>query len=149
MTELSRRWDEPNNQEVRRSVKRYAETGLIEFDHVAPTGPGRLKEVILDLQARNDVEYRQLMTDPNFMEDVAIMIRFGGIDFEMVNESLGFHVPYRWSLWEPTVVALREKDGVDELYIQFENLAMEVAKENPNTVTLDANGHVVWDGFKE
>ena len=47
-------------------------------------GPDRLKECIKRLQEANYPEYRELKTDPNFLEDLAILIQRGGIDFGIV-----------------------------------------------------------------
>ena len=87
MSELSRRWDEEPNREVRRQVRGFAESGQDGFVPVAPPGPQRLKEVVTRFRHDNAPEYRMLLTDPNFLEDVAIMIEEGGIDFEIVNRS--------------------------------------------------------------
>lgn len=83
MTELSQRWDMEKNQQLRQMFRDYAEKGLPGVDPVAPAGPDRLKEVILKPEADKAPEYRQAITDPNFLEDIAILIKFSGLDFDM------------------------------------------------------------------
>jgi hypothetical protein len=148
MTELSRRWDEEKNRDVRHLVKQYAENGLPGVAHVAPPGPDRLKEVVIKLKNDNSPDYRKLMTDPNILEDIAIMVDYGGIDFDIVNLSLGYQIAYRWKLWEPTVVALRDEIKVPDAYVNFANLAKRIAAVNPQSVRLE-NGEIVWEGFKD
>jgi len=149
MTELSRRWDEERNQDIRRMVREYAEKGLPGFTHTAPRGPDRLREAVIKLKNDNSVAYRRLMTDPNFLEDIAIMIDYGGIDFEIVKESLGYHFAYRWSLWKPAILALRDMDKVPDTYVNLERLARRMAVQTPDSVSLDPNGEIVWEDFKD
>lgn len=163
MTELSRRWDEEKNQEVRRLVRTYAEawvapdadgwvvssgsTELAEANEITP--PERLKEAVMALRNDNHPHYRKLITDPNFLEDIAIMIAYGGIDGDIVRESLGWHFAYRWSLWRPTVIALRDADKVPETYENLERLANDMARHYPTSFMFDARGEILWDGFKD
>jgi hypothetical protein len=153
MTELSRRWDEEKYRDVRQLVRRYAEVGLDPCDHVEPSGPGRLKEVVMKLQDDNAADYRKVVTDPNFLEDIAIMIDYGGIDYEIVYQSLGWHFAYRWTLWKPTIEALRVADEVPGLYENFQKIAktmgIRLAREEPGAIKLDENGEPAWEGFRE
>ena len=155
MTELSRRWDEEKNQDVRRMVRAYAEGTVAYFIPAVPPEPGdfrepvRLEEAIMMLKSENHPDYRKLITDPNFLEDMAIMINYGGIDFDIVRESLGWHFAYRRSLWKPTVIALRIADNALETYENFEKLAKLMAVHYPKSFTFDAQGEIVWDGVKD
>lgn len=161
MTELSRRWDEETNLQVRMKVHEYANNGLPRrfvrrprrFGAgpwlTTPPGPHRLMECIVRLRLDNDPEYRELLTEPNFLEDLAILIDAGGIDFEIVNQSLGPTIPYRWSLWRPTADWLRELKKDQRTFREFELLAKKIAAINPDAVDLDPRGEVVWDGFRE
>lgn len=149
MTELLRHWDEEKNREIRRHVMTYAEQGLPLYDHAAQPGPNRLKEVVIQLRQENSPMYRTLTTDPGFLEDLAIMVEYGGIDYKIVNLSLGYQVAYRWSLWKPATLALRKARKVPDLYINFENLAARMAWDNPQSVDLDEQGEILWDGFRE
>ncbi|MCV7064992.1 hypothetical protein H7H51_03415 [Mycolicibacterium farcinogenes] len=149
MTELSRRWDEAPNREVRRDVQRYATDGLNGFEHTVEPGPRRLREAVLELRKRNDSAYRTLLTDPSYLEDIAIMVYHGQMDFDLVNESLGFHVPYRWSLWKPTIEALRDMDEAPTRFECFQRLAKDIAKKDPKTSRRGADGEIEWRGFRE
>lgn len=149
MTELLRRWDEESHREVRREVMEVARLGLPLLNRAAEPGPDLLKEVIIQLRDENSPKYRRLITDPGFLEDLAIMVYYRGIDFEIVNLSLGYTIPYRWSLWKPTAVALREAKAAPELYENFEKLAKKVAAANRGSVELDIDGEVLWRGFRD
>jgi hypothetical protein len=155
MTELSRRWDEESNRQVRRKVRDYAKNGLprrllrssMRFGvggwTTTPAGPDRLKECILRLREENDPEYRELLTEPNLLEDLAILVDRGGIDFRIVNLSLGYLVAERWAIWKPTIDAFRTHDPLN--YCEFEKLAYRIAKKNPHL--LNAAGEIIWRGF--
>lgn len=157
MADLSRRWDEAPFLEVRRKVKRYADIGLDSFDHVAPPGPYRFMESVLKLGEDNASDYWKLLTDPNFLENLAILVNRGGMDYELVNDSLGYTVPYRWSLWQPSVQYWRTRDHNKELYMNFETLALKIAAEESNSMeteeVVEEDGKVVervkWVGFME
>jgi hypothetical protein len=153
MAELSRRWNEETNQEARKLVYRYADEGLRKYwgirkyGHKEPPGPFRLKASVKKLRDDKDAEYWKLLTDPNFLENLAILVKGGGMDYQLVNMSLGYLVPYRWSLWQPTIVEWRDFEG--EIYVHFEELAKQIAAEDSNSMELNEEGEVVWDGFKD
>ena len=63
-----------------------------------------------------------------------------------MNERFGYSIPYRWSLWKPTVHALRERANEPAIYIEFEKLAMGLAAINPS-VEVDDAGEIAWRGF--
>jgi hypothetical protein len=149
MTDLSRRWDEETNQHVRYLVKEYAMHGVKDFEHAGTPGPDRLKEVIFKLREDNSFEYRKLMTDPNFLEDIAIMVDYGGIDFDIVDQSLGYNFPYRWSLWKPTIVAFRQEAKIPDLYENFEKLSRRIAANKPQSFSVDESGEIAWEEFKD
>jgi hypothetical protein len=161
MTELSRRWDEETRLQVRRKVCEYAKNGLprrpfrtpLRFGAdswtTSPAGPYRLRECVSRLKQENAPEYRELLTEPNFLEDLAILIDAGGIDFKIVNQSLGPTISYRWSLWKPSAYWLRDLKNDPRVFRDFELLAKRIAAINPDAVNLDPAGEVIWDGFKE
>jgi hypothetical protein len=148
MTELSRRWDDETNRSVRKKVMDYATKDLDGLAYETP-GPDRFKASVLKLRDDNADDYRLLLTEPNTLEDLAIMVEYRGIDFEIVNLSLGWTVPYRWSLWKPTVDAFRVEAREPLIYWEFEKLAKRIAKRNPHSVKLDDAGEIIWEGFRE
>jgi hypothetical protein len=147
MTDMSKRWDEETSQEVRRKVHEYAKTGLDGCQHVE-AGPHRLKESVQKLRVDNHDDYRKLWPDPNFLEGIAILVDRGGMDFEIVKSTLGYVVPYRWTLWQPTITADREQSSTS-IYVAFESLAKRIAREDPTTWKFDTDGNLVWRGFME
>jgi hypothetical protein len=149
MTDLSRRWDDEINREVRRLVVEYATKGVDSLNPIMISEPERLKISVMKRREENHEDYRKLLTEPNFLEDIAIMVQRGGMDFDLVNLSLGFSVPYRWSLWKPTIDELRRVDREPLIYKEFEWLARRIAAKNPHSVELDEDGEVVWEGLRE
>jgi hypothetical protein len=115
----------------------------------ARPGPDRLKECILRLRAENDPEYRELLTEPSFLEDLAILIQRRGIDFELVNKSLGSAIAYCWTLWKPTAYELHRQRQEPYTFKEFEDLAKQIAKANPHAVRMDDEGEIIWDGFRQ
>jgi len=123
-------------------------TGVGGWTRAEP-GPDRLKECILQLRKENDPEYRELLTEPSFLEDLAILIDCNAIGFEVVDKSLGSVIAYCWSLWEPTVVELRKLRRESLTFKEFENLAIEIGKANRPTVPMDAaETKIIWEGFR-
>jgi hypothetical protein len=149
MTELSRRWDEQINQKARQKVVDYAKAPGPEGAAYDSPGPDGLKASVLKLREDNADDYRLLLTDPNILEDLAILVERGGVDFGIVNLSLGWIVAYRWSLWKPTVDAFRTEAEEQLIYSEFEKLAKRIAKKNPESVKVDAAGEIIWDRFRE
>jgi hypothetical protein len=74
------------------------------------------------------------------------LVNRGGIDYDVVNLSLGYVIPYRWSLWKPTAEAFRDEVHEETIYDEFEKLAKRIAKESNK---LDSSGEIPWEGFKE
>jgi hypothetical protein len=148
MTELSRRWDEEVNRTVRKKIKDYAANGPDGTTYQTP-GPDGLKASVLKLREENAEDYRLLLTDPNFLEDLAILVQRRGIDFGIVNLSLGYIVAYRWSLWKPTIDAFRTEANEPLIYREFEELAKRIAKANPDSVKVQPAGEIIWEDFRE
>jgi hypothetical protein len=106
---------------------------------------------MIKLREERHPDYRVLMTEPNFLEDLAILVDHHGIDFKVVNKSLGPRIADRWGLWEPTAQWLRHEVTRDtRIFVEFEKLALRIAKLNPHAVDMDAAGEtIIWNGFKE
>jgi hypothetical protein len=145
--DISRRWAHADFREVRRKVEHYATVGPENLAYPDGGGPVGLKESMQKLRTTNDPAYRELRTEPDYFEDLAILIDHQAITFPIVNECFGYSIPYRWSLWKPTVDALRERANEPAIYIEFEKLAKRLAAINPNSVEVDAAGEIVWRGF--
>jgi hypothetical protein len=143
--DLSRQWDSDESLDLRRRVTQLARQGP-DGTAYAPPGPEAFKSSFEKLAANNDPEYGVLLRQPNFLEDIAILVKHHGIDFDIVNDSLGYNIAYWWSLWKPTVDQLRRSQPL--IYKEFEQLAKRIAAIDPQ-LTLDARGEVLWNGFKQ
>jgi hypothetical protein len=144
--DISRRWAEKDFREMRRKVEQFAKSGPDNLTYAGGGGPDGLKESMQKLRASNDPAYRELRTEPDYFEDLAILLNHEAITFAIVNECFGYSIPYRWSLWKPTVYALRERANEPSIYVEFERLAKRLAGINPSVET-DAAGEIVWRGF--
>jgi hypothetical protein len=160
MNELSRRWDDEVNRQVRTKVREYAKNGLprrllrsprrfgVGAWTTARIGPDQLKECMVRLREDNDPEYRQLLTEPNLVEDLAILVQRGGIDFEIVDLSLGPTIAYQWSRWKATAHWLREVRNDPCIFREFEDLARQIRAKHPDVVEVDAAEEIVWTEFR-
>lgn len=135
MTDLSQRWDSEHFRGVRDDIQVISGLG--------PDARTRLKDRMIELRSQNGPEYRKLLTEPGFLEDLAISIKHGGIYFDLVRDSLGYIVWDRWCLWSETVVDLRKHKKEPTVFEHFERLAYRMKTEMPNLPDLDK-----WDGPK-
>lgn len=129
MTDMSLRWDNEHFRNVR---------WLIQEISGSDANCGiRLKDKIIELRDGNKKEYRELLTEPSFLEDLAISITSGGISFEIVRDSLGYIVWDRWCLWQPTVAELRIVRRERTVFEHFERLAERMKRELPGLPDFD------------
>lgn len=142
--ELSRQWDSDELLGLRHRVNELARTSPDGNDYDRP-GPDALRSSIEALAERYDPEYGKLLKQPNWLEDIAILVKHNGIDFSIVNDSLGYNVAYTWSLWKPTVDWLREESN-PLIYTEFEALAKQIARVDEHVKIRD-DGEIVWEGF--
>ncbi|OMC32016.1 hypothetical protein A5739_11390 [Mycobacterium colombiense] len=133
MMDMSRRWDDEHFREVRRKIQAYADHG--------PSSRITLRDKILELRVDNDPEYRELLTEPSFLEDLSILVDNEGIDFDIVMASLGYIVWDRWCLWQPTIEELRAVRNEESVFENFQKLAYRVKGVAPQLPDVDA-----WDG---
>ncbi|KMO67112.1 hypothetical protein [Mycolicibacterium chlorophenolicum] len=135
MTDLSQRWDNEHFRGVRDKIQ--------EFSGLGADAGIRLKDRMIELRSNGGADYRRLLTEPGFLEDLAISINYGGIYFDIVKDSLGYIVWDRWCLWQQTVVDLRTQKNEPTIFEHFEGLAYRMKAEMPNLPDLDK-----WDGPK-
>jgi hypothetical protein len=135
MTDMSRRWDDEEFRVVRRKIQESAGHGQSSRD--------RLRDKIIELRQNNDSEYRELLTEPSFLEDLSILVKYHGIDFEIVKDSLGYIVWDRWCLWQPTIEKLQTLRNEESVFEHFKDLAERIKKDIPRLPDLDK-----WDGPK-
>lgn len=134
MTDMSRRWDAKQFRDVRNKIQEYAGHG--------PSSRDKLRDKVIQLRDANASEYRELLTEPSFLEDLAISVKYEGIDFEIVMASLGYIVWDRWCLWQPTIETLQKLRNEKSVFENFKNLAYRV-KAVARIPDVDA-----WEGPK-
>jgi hypothetical protein len=134
MTDMSRRWDGKQLRDVRHLIQEYAGHGGSSRD--------RLRDKVIQLRDANASEYRELLTEPSFLEDLAILVDNEGIDFDIVMDSLGYIVWDRWCLWQPTIETLQTLRNEKSVFENFKKLAYRV-KGVSRLPDVDA-----WDGPK-
>jgi hypothetical protein len=135
MTDLSQRWDSEHFRGVRDEIQERCGLG-------ADAGI-QLKDSLIELRRDGDPLYRKLLTEPGFLEDLAISIKYGGIYFDIVRDSLGYIVWDRWCLWQQTVADLRTQKNEPTVFEHFEHMAYQIKRELPNLPDLHK-----WDGPK-
>ena len=64
MTDMSSRWDDEDSRTVRGKIHDYAGLGA--------SSRNRLKDKVLQLRETTNPEYRELLTEPSFLEDLQI-----------------------------------------------------------------------------
>jgi hypothetical protein len=135
MTDMSRRWDDDHFRDVRRKIQDYAGQEV--------SSRKALKDKVVQLRESNDPEYRELLTEPSFLEDLSILVKYEGIDFEIVKDSLGYIVWDRWCLWQPTIDELRGLRNEPSVFEYFQYLAERIKSDIPRLPDLAS-----WDGPK-
>lgn len=63
-----------------------------KIHHYAGLGASRnrLKDKLFQVRETKNPEYRELLTEPSFVEDLQILVKNHGIDFKIVKDSLGY-----------------------------------------------------------
>jgi hypothetical protein len=135
MTDLSQRWDNDHFRGVRDKIQ--------EFSGLGPDAGIRLRDKMNELRREGNSDYRKLLTEPGFLEDLAISIKYGGIYFDIVRDSLGYIVWDRWCLWQQTVADLRTQKNERTVFEHFQQMAYQIKRELPNLPDLGK-----WDGPK-
>lgn len=135
MTDLSQRWDNEHFRGVRHKIQHYSGTG--------PDSRIRLRERIIQLRNDNDESYRELLTEPSFLEDLQISLEYTGIDFNIVKDSLGYIIWDRWCLWQPAIEELRDLREERTVFEHFQTLAERIKRELPGLPDLHN-----WSGPK-
>jgi len=134
MTDMSRRWDGKPLRDVRGLIQEYAGHGPLSRD--------KLRDKVIQLRDANASEYRELLTEPSFLEDLAILVHNEGIDFDIVMDSLGYIVWDRWCLWQPTIETLQTLRKEKSVFENFKKLAYHI-KDILRLPDVDK-----WDGPK-
>jgi hypothetical protein len=120
MSELSRRWDEAPLIEARTVITKYSSEEI----------RGRVQYFFeTSDQDSSSRELFALLRMPDFFEDLAVMVKKKAFSFGLVKESLGGTVVIMWEAWEPAVRWLRENEGYDPSYKNFEALAKRMQKK--------------------
>jgi hypothetical protein len=114
--EVGRRWDASEMITTRVAIDQLGTSGLRSY--------------IEDHFNNRDERYYELLREPGFMEDLAILARRKVIKLDRLADSMGLLVIERWKLWAPTAVRLRAPDLRDagDVFKEFEWLASEMEK---------------------
>jgi hypothetical protein len=111
--DLSRRWDEADVRDVRLKVNMLGT-------------PEAVRDEIVRLREAKAAEYYELLCEPNYFEDLAILCHHKALDARMIRESFGELVSKRYDRWKLAILWLREADP--ENYKHFEELADEMRR---------------------
>lgn len=112
--EMSARWTDAAFRRVRQKVDEAAK------------GEGALKQAMLDHYNSGADEYRSFLMEPDYFEDLGVLVNHGGIDFDVVRDSLGITVARRWDKWRPFINHLRDEIANPTAFSRFEDLAKRI-----------------------
>jgi len=112
--DLSRRWDEPLLVEARELAAKHGDQlrEWIEYYWTPTVSP----------------ELFILLRIPNFVEDLAVLENRGAISFRILKESFGGAIVLMWNRWESAIQFIRDEEGYDPVYANFEGLAKRMRK---------------------
>lgn len=111
---FSRQWRSKTIQESRRAVGTYRDAEALKLG-------------FLDGWDTHSSEFMLFDAELNFFEELGVTYKLRGISLEWIRETLGSIVMHRWTIWEPTVLAMRLKDQ-PTAYENFENLATTLTR---------------------
>jgi hypothetical protein len=122
--EMSARWRDPVFQRVRQQISTASQSG------------GGLTQAMLKYYAAGAEEYRSFLMEPEYFEELVVLMKHGGIDFDVVQDSFGATIPHRWNVWRPFIEHIRREVEDPAAYIRFEYLAQRILEaetgEYPN-----------------
>ncbi|MGH8985787.1 MAG: DUF4760 domain-containing protein [Acidimicrobiia bacterium] len=119
--ELSRRWDDDKIVEARQKVSSYGDAEA-------------LCRKMKKLRANKSIEYYEVLREPNLLEDLGVLVNRKGLEFGVIQDSLGELVVQRWPRGQPTIEWLRDRPGQSadtSIYRFFELLAVAIAFPAP------------------
>jgi hypothetical protein len=108
-SEVSKRWDEPAMTRARYLARRYS---LDKFANK-----------VWRLRQRRAFRYYEMQLEPNFLEDLALLEKRGGISFEWIYESMGALIPSSWERWGRFATLIEQRTGATGTYEHFRELA--------------------------
>lgn len=114
--EMSDRWQAEGFREVRKKVDGLA----------AAAQGGNWAQTMWDLKANEPSEYRSLLGEPDWFEYLAVLEKYGGIDFKVVRDAYGITVSRRWNKWRPVIEHLRNNLPNATAYRNFQKLELKI-----------------------
>lgn len=114
---ISQRWHDEVFHEARRNIKK----------HLAVDGPEGLSTKLFALQSADDPQFLQMVVLLDFFEELAILVRYHAISFEMADNAFGSTACRYWEIFQPFVVSLRREPINSGSYEEFENFAKKIS----------------------
>lgn len=112
--EVSSRWSDQNFRRVRQQVD------------MANRGEGKLLEAMKAHYRQGAEQYRLFLMEPDYFEDLALLVNYRLIDFAVVRDSLGITVARRWDVWRPWIEYVRNEIPNATAFSLFEGLANDI-----------------------
>lgn len=117
-TTVSQRWNETLFREVRLKIRSFYGDG----------GPENVKKMMLALREAYDPDYFELLTALDFFENLAILVKFRAISFNMADNALGVVTCQYWAMLKPFIDWQRANEPQDEAYYTlFEDLVTRIS----------------------
>jgi hypothetical protein len=120
ITDLSRRWDEPQIVQSQKIFSEYSAEGLVTLvNKVFGKGTDEATDKELD-------DFVVLGRFPNLIETVGVLHADGAIDISVINRMWGLVIPDSWDAWKPAVWRMREIADNDAIYTNFQDLSARI-----------------------
>jgi len=120
LTDLSRRWDEPQIVRSQTLFMEYRVDGIVELVNKLYREGGETKEAYGD--------YLALIAVPNLIEALGVMEAEGMLTLRLVDRLSGPLIRGTWQAWERPIRRIRELQNDPTPYTYFESLAMRLSR---------------------
>lgn len=106
---VSQRWNDAEFREVRMKIRTYFGSG----------GAENVKARMLALREAYDPDYWELLTALDFFENLAILVEFHALSFDMANKALGVVACQYWAMLKEFIEWQWKHEPLDEEYYKF------------------------------
>jgi hypothetical protein len=142
ITDIARRWDEPQIVKAFKLQSRYTEDDLLKL--VDAVWAGGTNQVTTE-QLR---DFFILTALPNLFDTIGALHRDGAIDIDIVDRMWGASIKDQWTIWRAPVWRMRGISRTNSYYREFERLNLVLIQhwqtpeesDTADAVSVDGNG---------
>jgi len=131
VTDISRRWGEPEATESRLLFSQYSDSALLAlidriYDPARPQFPSALQRT---QRAADLVAFGKLLVQPTLIESLGLLEKEGAISRGVIYELWGPPIVSTWMAWRTPIRAMRDAENREGVFACFYNLASEMRTE--------------------